>query len=94
MIVYPVYTEAGIFMTFSMGKSPLAIKDSSEISYITFENKGKVSVHIASGDYKRFRKQLTFDRLCASLGDTFKRFLNYYVNNQENRILTELKSAR
>jgi hypothetical protein len=92
MIVYPVYTEAGIFMTFSMGKSPLAIKDSSEISYITFENTGKVSVHIASGDYKRFRKQLTFDRLCESLGDTFKRFLNYYVNNQETKILSELKS--
>jgi len=93
LIVYPVYTEAGVFMTFSMGKSPLSIKDSSEISYITFENTGKISVHIASGDYKRFRKQLTFDRLCESLGDTFKRFLNYYVNNQENRILKELKST-
>jgi len=92
LIAYPVYTEAGVFMTFSMGKSPLAIKDSSEISYITFENTGKISVHIASGDYKRFRKQLTFDRLCESLGDTFKRFLNYYVNNQESKILSELKS--
>jgi hypothetical protein len=93
MIVYPVYSEAGVFMTFSMGKSPLAIKDSSEISYITYENTGKITVHIASADYRRFRKQLTFDRLCDSLGEVFKRFLNYYINNQESKILLELKST-
>jgi hypothetical protein len=94
MIVYPVYSETGVFLTFSMGKSPVAVKESSEISYITFENTGKIIVHIAFKDYKKFRKQLTFDHLCESLGDLFKRFLNYYVHNQESRILSELKSTQ
>ena len=93
MIVYPVYAETGVSLTFSMRKSPFAIKDISEISYITFENSGEIKVHVASADYKRFRKQLTFDRLCDSLGNVFKRFLNYYINNQEARIVMELKST-
>jgi hypothetical protein len=92
MLVYPVYTDTGVFLTFSMGKSPLAIRETGEVSYITFGKTGKITVHIASSDYKRFRKQLTFDRLCESTGDVFKRFLNYYINNQEGRILKELKS--
>jgi hypothetical protein len=91
MLVYPVFSETGVSLTFSMGKSPLAINDCGEVSFVIFENSGKITVHIASGDYRRFRKQLTFDRLCESIGDTFRRFLNYYIQNQEARILAELK---
>ena len=90
-IVYPVFTDTGIYMTFSMGKSPLSIKESKEISYINFENTGHITVIISAQDYKRFRKQVTFDQLCESLSSLFKRFLNYYINNQEARIMTELK---
>jgi hypothetical protein len=92
MIVYPVFSDAGIFLIFSMGRSPLAMRETNEISYVSFGNDGDIAVHITKKDYKRFRKQLTFNRLCESLGDVFKRFLDYYVNNQEARILTELKS--
>jgi hypothetical protein len=92
MIVYPVFSDAGVFLTFSMGRSPLAMRETNKISYVSFDNGGNIIVHITKKDYKRFRKQLTFNRLCESLGDVFKRFLNYYVNSQEARILTELKS--
>jgi len=91
MLAHPVFTNSGIFLTFSMGKSPLAIREPGEISYVSFENSGNITVHIAEKDYRRFRKQLTFDRLCESLGEVFKRFLNYYANNQEDRIAFELK---
>jgi len=93
MLVHPVFTGSGVFLTFSMGKSPLAIREPNEISYVSFENSGNISVHIAEKDYKRFRKQLTFDRLCEALGDVFKRLLDYYADNQEARILSELKST-
>ena len=92
MIIHPSYTESGVFLTFSMGRSPLAMRETNEISYVLFDNGGNITVHITKKDYKRFRKQLTFNRLCESLGDLFKRFLNYYANNQEARIMTELKS--
>jgi hypothetical protein len=93
VIVYPFFTETGIYLTFSMGKSPVSIKDATEISYLYFENTGNITVIISAPDYKRFRKELTFDQLCESLSSLFKRFLNYYINNQEARIMTELKST-
>lgn len=91
LIVYPVFAETGLYLTFSMGKSPFSVHEPSEISYIALDNIGAITVHIAASDYKRFRKELTFDRLCESMGNLFKRFLEYYINNQEYRIITELK---
>jgi hypothetical protein len=93
MIVHPVFTESGTYLTFSMGKSPLAIHESSEVSYVAADHSGILTVHIAAWDYKRFRKELTFDQFCESMGMVFRRYMNYYLNNQENRIITELKST-
>jgi hypothetical protein len=94
MIVHPVFSESGTYLTFSMGKSPFAIHEPSEVSYVAVDHTGILNVHIAAWDYKRFRKELTFDRLCESMGDVFRRYLNYYLNNQEARIITELKTAK
>lgn len=94
MIVYPVFTETGTYLTFSMGKSPLAMREPSEVSYVALDHTGNLIVHVAAGDYKRFRKALTFDRLCASIGTMFKRFLDYYIENHEVRIITELNTAQ
>lgn len=92
MIACPYFSEKGVFMAFSMGKSPVKIKDPSEVSYVSFEYSGNISVHIASADYTRFRNQLTFDRLCESMGKVFLRFMEDYANNQEGRIPATLKS--
>ena len=91
-IAFPVYKEKGIYLTFSMRRSPLSIHEPSEISYVYFDYKGKIIVHISETDYRRYKAELTFDQLCESMSDVFKRFLNHYINNQENRINLELNN--
>ena len=92
IIVFPVYRENGIYLTFSMRRSPLSIREPTEISYVYFDYEGKITVHISETDYRRYKAELSFDQLCESMSDVFKRFLNYYINNQESRIIPELKN--
>ncbi|MBI9036588.1 MAG: hypothetical protein JEY97_00525 [Bacteroidales bacterium] len=91
-IAFPIYKENGIYLTFSMRRSPLSINEPSEISYVYFDYEGKIIVHLSETDYRRYKAELTFDQLCESMSDVFKRFLNYYINNQENRINLELNN--
>ncbi len=79
-------------LIFSMGISPLSNPSLQKVSYVSFNSEGKISVHISEHDFKRYKEQLTFDQLCASLGDVFKRFLEYYKKGNEARIGIELKS--
>lgn len=79
-----------IILSFSLGISPLANPDLQKISYVSFSNDGHLAVHVSDYDYHRYRNQLTFDQLCAALADLFKRFLNYYRDGKESRILVEL----
>ena len=55
---------------------------------------GNISVSISAFDYHQYRKSFSFDQLCESTGDIFKRFLEYYKDGREARIVTELKMAR
>lgn len=82
-----------VILAFSMGISPLKEPDLQQISYVSFDFKSNISVHISEYDYKRFKEELTFDQLCASLGDVFMRFLEYYKKGLESRIIVELKSG-
>lgn len=92
-IVKSIIQEKVVILAFSMGISPLKEPDLQLISYVSFDNEGNISVHISEYDYKRFKEELTFDHLCASLGDVFKRFLEYYKKGSESRIIVELKSG-
>jgi hypothetical protein len=74
-----------------MGRSPLSVHEPSEISYVQFDYGGSISVRIAQKDYIRFSRKFTFDLLCGSMEGVFRRFLEYYINNEEDRILIELK---
>ena len=47
-------------------------------TYIHFPEQGPVAVNIARKEYDRYEEELTFDRLCQSLGDLFVRFLELY----------------
>lgn len=62
-------------------------------SYVTFETSGQVTVRIAQNDYQKYREELTFDRLCESLGDLFKRFIQWYREGNPEKIITLLNSA-
>jgi len=59
-----------------------------KLTCVSFDFAGNVSVNITQTDYLKFRDQLTFDQLCASLGNLIKSFLMDYQMNEESKILT------
>lgn len=83
-----------IYLAFSLNTSLLVISHPREVSHITISGTGSVSVFITESDYRQFRKTYNFNQLCESMGAVFKRFFEYYRQGLENRIITELKSAR
>jgi hypothetical protein len=92
-IVKSIVQKEVIILAFSMGISPLKEPDLQQISYVSFDNEGNISVHISEYDYNRFKEELTFNHLCASLSDVFMRFLEYYKKGLESRITVEMKSG-
>jgi hypothetical protein len=93
-IARSILQDDGIVLTFSLGISPLKNPLLDKISYTTIRFQGDLSVHISEYDYKRYKDQLTFNQLCASLADVFKRFLEFYNRGLEGRILNELKGVQ
>ena len=59
-------------------------------SYVAFNYDGTVAVNIARKDYQKYKEEYTFDELCHALGDLFRRFLEYYRDGKEEKILEEL----
>ncbi len=87
------FTGSGIKYIYSMGISPLNKSRRDELSYVAFQEDGKLNVYISKHDYKQYRKEYTFDQLCELMGNTFLRFAEYHQNNMESRIIVELKSV-
>jgi len=81
----------------------LAIKDQSRFwfgrpveakdSYISFYYNGDVTVNIAKKDYAKYRDELTFDRLCQSMADLFKTYLDKYRTGKTDEILQHIKKG-
>ncbi len=88
------YKENCVYLGFSLGKSPVIAQDPTEISYVRLDHEGNITVSISAFDYRQYREKFSFDQLCASIGNIFKRFLEYYKDGNEVRIITELKTAR
>jgi len=59
---------------------------------IIFNSDGNVTTAIAKRDYQRYKEELTFDQLCAALGNLFISFLKYYQNGNEKIILEKIKN--
>ena len=68
--------------------------DYTDFTYIIFDDKGNVSVHIAKQDYLKYHHQLSFDQLCDSLADRFIEFLELYKTGEGSRILDRLNSLK
>ena len=83
-----------LIFAFSMNKSLVMLEDPKEVSHVTFDLNGRITVSIAEKDYREYVARFNFDRLCDSLANVFRRFLEYYRQGMENRIITELKTAR
>jgi len=62
-------------------------------TYIAFTDSGQVSVRIARPDYQAYKEELTFDQLCASLGDLFKQFMGKYRQGEAGAIIERLNSV-
>jgi hypothetical protein len=62
-------------------------------TYVAFQDTGEVSVRIAELDYRAYREELTFDELCASLGDLFKQFMSNYRAGHPKKIIERINSA-
>ena len=93
-IVRPFYYESSVCLAFSMNKSLVAVDDGREVSHVLIGYDGKLMIKISDKDYRDYREKLSFDKLCASLDGLFSRFLDYYKAGLEQRIISELKSAR
>jgi len=94
LIARSIYNDSMIFLVFSLNRSVLIINDPKETSYVSIDQEGNISVRISQQDYSQYRANFNFDQLCESTARVFTRFIEYYKNGNENRIITELKTAR
>jgi hypothetical protein len=93
-VAKPFHFEDRISFAFSMNKSLIYLDDPEEVSSVTIDFYGNINVKISEKDYREYIARFSFDRLCASLSMIFVRFLKYYRQGMENRIISELKTAR
>jgi hypothetical protein len=92
LIAFPVVTEDGIvFMIKGTSRFLFRKPDIHRDTYIVFGNDGRIAVNMAQNDYKKYRSMLTFDHLCASLGQVFKTFLGLYREGKEEQIISFIK---
>jgi hypothetical protein len=77
-----------------MNRSLVVISEGREVSHVMIAYDGTVTVTISDKDYRDYHERLSFDKLCASMAGIFIRFLDYYKAGLEQRIITEMKSAR
>ena len=82
------------YLGFSMGASPLVVDDPLEISHVRIDEDHKLSVSISGFDYRQYKENLNFDQLCQSMSEVFLRFIEYYKDGKESRIVSELKSKK
>lgn len=61
------------------------------IGILTLALDGSISVFISKKDYEKYRERLTFDELCASLGEVFKRFFALHRAGGQDQITARLK---
>lgn len=93
-IARPYYSEKSVCIAFSMNKSLLVSDDGMDVSHVIIGYDGTITVWVSDKDYRDYSERLSFDRLCQAFSDIFGRFLDYYRQGLESRIVAELKSAR
>ena len=61
-------------------------------TYVSFNFNGEISVNISKEDYQMYKDTLTFDKLCDSLGNLFKEFLEFFKKGESSSIIDRLNS--
>ena len=93
-IAKPFHLPNKTVFAISMNNSVVMLEEPKDISQVTFDRNGNVTVTLSAKDYRGYTAKYNFDKLCDAMGKIFIRFLQYYRQGFENRIITELKSAR
>ena len=86
--------EDRIYFAFSMNRSLVNLEDPKEVSHVVIDFDGNISLTVSEKDYRDYINRFSFDQVCSSLAAIFERFLDYYKQGLENRIITELKTSR
>jgi hypothetical protein len=68
--------------------------DYSNLTRIVFKKDGEVIVFISKASYKKYRDELTFDKLCASLGELFKDFFELFLAGREQEIIKRMDALK
>jgi len=93
IIAVPYYEDNRVVMVIpaNMFRHLLYLRrDYLEDTYVSFDFEGSISVHIAQKDYLRYKDEWTFDQLCQSLGDVFKRFLCLHQRGEGHIVIAQL----
>lgn len=70
------------------------LTDYAEESYVVFDFDGNVSVNITKQDYLKYKEELSFDKLCSSMGDLFMDFFEKYKKKEESRIIDRMNELK
>jgi len=89
-----IHLGDNIYFAFSMNRSLVNLEDPREVSHVVIDRIGNISVKVSEKDYRNYINRFSFDQVCSSVAAIFERFLEYYKQGLENRIITELKAAR
>jgi hypothetical protein len=63
-----------------------------KVTFISFDNFGNLNIHISMKDYKIYKNEVTFDQLCASLGNLIILLIRMYENGKKEEIINLLKN--
>lgn len=96
-IARPLILEEGIRIPLNTGRTTASLSLTSvpeETSYVYFDNQGHITVFIHPEDYQEYKQRFTFDQLCQSMGDLFKKLLAQYQQGDESSFLNLLQNHR
>ena len=68
--------------------------DYSGLTHVIFSNDGDIIVNISKNSYLKYKDELTFDQLCASLGDLFVQFLELHKKDEADRIIDQMNEIK
>jgi len=89
MIALPVYESDVVKLvinsdyTFITGLS----NHMGDKTWVSIDKDGKVLVHISKRDYLLYKEEYSYDKLCESLGNRLVQFLDWYLREEEQRII-------
>lgn len=68
--------------------------DYANLTHIVFKNDGNIIVNISQKYYKKYKEELTFDKLCKSFGELFNEFYEIHKQGEGKKIIDRLNAQK